>query len=106
MNTKAMNPDSGHNEGNSFLQTLKYPEDEGFPYPAHDTGREVTAMTYTGNPWDQGDKSDEPFEVRGTLLIRPSPMGGLQCFVKVGDEEWPVDPDTVEPVTEATAPES
>lgn len=104
MNTKAINPESGHTEGNSFLQTLKYPEDQEFPFPAHDTKREVTAMNYNGNPWDEDDKDDEPFQVRGTLLIRPSPFGEFQCFVDDGKEQWPVDPDTVEPVTEATAP--
>jgi len=99
----AQNPDSGHTEGNSFLQTLKYPEDAEFPFPVHDTGKEVTAQQFVGNPWDEDDKDDEPAQVRGTLYIRPSPFGGLQCFV--GEDQEPVNPDTVEPVTEATAPE-
>lgn len=99
---KAHNPESGHTEGNSFLQTLSYPKDAEFPYPAHDTGRQVTAKTYHGNPWDEDDKDDEPISVRGILLIRPSPFGGLQCYVQDGDEQHVVDPSTVEPVTEAT----
>lgn len=85
---------------NAFLETLKYPTDGDYaeyPYPAYDTGIEVTAMNYTGNPWDEDGKSDDPFEVRGNLLIRPSPFGGLQCFVSAGDDEHPVDPETVHP---------
>lgn len=84
---------------NPFLATLEYPKDQPFPFPTHDTGVEVTATVYDGNPWDEDDKSDEPFEVTGPLLIRPSPFGGFQCFVRSGDEELDVAPETVKPVS-------
>jgi hypothetical protein len=86
---------------NAFLDTLKYPTDGDYaeyPYPAYDTGIEVAAMNYTGNPWDEDGKSDDPFEVRGNLLIRPSPFSGFQCFVETGNDSWDVDPKTVRPV--------
>ena len=87
---------------NAFLDTLEYPSHghyAKFPYPAFDTGIEVTAMNFGGNPWDEEGKSDDPLEVRGNLLIRPSPFGGFQCFVRAGDEDHPVDPETVRPTT-------
>lgn len=85
---------------NAFLDKLKYPthgKHAKYPYPAHDTGIEVTAMTLNGNPWDEDGKSDDPFEVLGNLLIRPSPFGGFQCFVSAGDDTWCVDSETVRP---------
>lgn len=96
------NPDSGHTEENSFLQTLSYPKDQEYPFPAHDTGKKVTAIPYTDDPWDESDEDKEPEQIQGILLIRPSPFGGLQCFVKTdgSDEEQSVDPNTVAPVEE------
>lgn len=88
------------------LKALEYPKDVPFPYPFYDTGITVTATTYTGNPWDLEGVSDDPYEVRGTLFIRPSPFpskenGGYMCSVRVGNEDLDVDPSTVKEVKES-----
>jgi len=87
---------------NEFLKGLTYPlhgDYAEYPYPFYDTEIGVTAMTYTGNPWDEDGKSDDPFEVKGSLFIRPSPFGGLQCSVNTADENYDVDPESVKPLS-------
>lgn len=88
------------------LDKLEYPKDAEFPYEYHDTGKRVTAKTLHGNPWDIEGLSDDPYEVRGRLFIRPSPFGGYQCSVQVEEEskdrpageDVDVDPSTVEEI--------
>jgi hypothetical protein len=109
---------------NVFLQGISYPAHgkySKYPYPAYDTKIEVTATVLEPNPWDEDDMPEEPFQVEGILLIRPSPFGGFQCFVTgsptdksiasghgVDCTEFAVDPETVMPhcvpETKATSP--
>lgn len=93
-------PGDGKVHNNKLLHDLHYPSGIEFPYPFHDTGIKVSATVINPNPWNEDDKSDEPFDLEGNLLIRPNPFGGFQCAIgKTG-----VRPETVKALEDTVKP--